>query len=65
MSGLSVYRSNLLTNPADGLMFFFCSFVTNNHFPRSNQSMTNKTFIADFVALAFVFLAGYAFMIVA
>ena len=46
-------------------MFYFCSFVTNNRFPRSNQSMTNKTFIADFVALAFVFLAGYAFMIVA
>jgi len=46
-------------------MFFFCSFIANNLFPRSNQSMTNKTFIADFVALAFVFLAGYAFMIVA
>jgi len=29
MSGLSVYRSNLLTNPADGLMFFFCSFNNN------------------------------------
>jgi hypothetical protein len=46
-------------------MFFFCSFIANNLFPRSNQSMTNKTFIADFVALTFVFLAGYAFMIVA
>ena len=46
-------------------MFYFCSFVKNNLFPRSNQSMTNKTFIADFVALAFVFLAGYVFMIVA
>ena len=37
----------------------------NNRFPRSNQSMTNKTFIGEFVALAFVFAAGYAFMIVA
>ena len=46
-------------------MFLFYSFITNNRFLRSNQSMTNKTFIADFVALAFVFLAGYAFMIVA
>ena len=46
-------------------MFLFCSFFTNTRSSRSNQSMTNKTFIADFVALAFVFLAGYAFMIVA
>jgi len=27
--------------------------------------MTNKTFIGEFVALAFVFAAGYAFLIVA
>ncbi len=27
--------------------------------------MTNKTFIGELVALAFVFAAGYAFMIVA
>ncbi len=46
-------------------MFLFRSFHTNNRFPRSNQSMTNKTFIAEFVVLAFVFAAGYAFMIVA
>ena len=50
-------------------MFLFCSddqtLNTNNRFPRRNQSMTNKTFIGEFVALAFVFAAGYVFMVVA
>jgi hypothetical protein len=38
---------------------------TNNRFPRRNQSMTNKAFIREFLALALVFAAGYAFMLVA
>ena len=38
---------------------------TNNRFPRRNQSMANKAFIGEFVALALVFAAGYALMIVA
>lgn len=50
-------------------MFLFCSdsqsINTNNRFPRRNQSMANKTFISEFLALAFVFAAAYAFMLVA
>lgn len=46
-------------------MFLFCSIDTNDLFPRRNQSMPNKAFIGEFVALVFVFAAGYAFMIVA
>ncbi len=46
-------------------MFLFCSIDANNRFPRRNQSMANKAFIGEFVALVFVFAAGYAFMIVA
>ncbi len=34
-------------------------------FPRRNQSMTNKTFIGEFLALSVIFAAGYAFMLVA
>ena len=29
MSGLSVYRSNLLKNTANGFLFLFCSFNNN------------------------------------
>ena len=50
-------------------MFLFCSdnqtIDTNNRFPRRNQSMANKAFIGEFLALALAFAAGYAFMIVA
>jgi hypothetical protein len=41
------------------------SIGTNNRFPRRNQSMANKDFIGEFLALALVFAAGYAFMLVA
>ena len=33
--------------------------------PKEEPSMANKAFIEEFLALAFVFAAGYAFMIVA
>ncbi len=50
-------------------MFLICSenqtLNTNNRFQRRNQSMANKAFIGEFLALAVVFAAGYAFMLVA
>ena len=38
---------------------------TNNRFPRRNQSMTNKAFIKELLSLFIVFIAAYAFMVVA
>ncbi len=39
--------------------------INNNRFPRRNQTMHNKAFMQEFLALAAMFIAGYAFMLVA
>ena len=42
----------------------FVPIYKTNRFPRRNQFMANKAFIGEFLALALVFVAGYAFMLV-
>lgn len=46
-------------------MFLCKQPYSNNRFPRRNQTMSNKVFIQEFLALAAMFIAGYAFMVVA
>jgi hypothetical protein len=36
-----------------------------NGFPRRDQTMPNKIFMQEFFTLAAMFIAGYAFMVVA